>query len=177
MCSCFRITQLARTFFRHVVSWRTARAFCAVWFTLSSVSFPDCLALIVDASCARNPGSQCRCSMTKRLSGNCCCRSETKFQVTKSCCSNKKSAHNSKELAAFNHCSLKTSKVELGIARCDCPSDSPEGISLTQDPRLPASVSVFTWPEQSVSLIFFPVDRVVSALRLPPVPPPKVVLL
>lgn len=67
-------------------------------------------------------------------------------------------------------------KVELSIARCNCSSEAPDNLLLTQDPRLPATTSVVVLPETSVSFVVLPVERVESAFLLPPVPPPKLVL-
>ncbi len=49
-------------------------------------------------------------------------------------------------------------------------------MSLTQEPRLPATVPVVVLPETSISFRLLPGERVESALLLPPVPPPKLVL-
>ncbi|MFM9966596.1 MAG: hypothetical protein ACKV2Q_35915 [Planctomycetaceae bacterium] len=173
---CLRLIHSARLLVRQTLSWRTARLFCAVWFALTSVGLPGSLSQLGGASCARKPGSQCACSLTKRMSGTCCCRREAQPQVAKSCCSVKKSESKLAEPVAMACHSAKTPNVELGISRCDCGSESPEGHSLIQEPRLPASVSVISSPEATVALIALPADRVESALLLPPVPPPKIVL-
>lgn len=80
------------------------------------------------------------------------------------------------EPAAMACVSSKTPKAELSISRCDCGSESPEGNSLIQEPRLPAAVSVISSPETIVALAAIPAEQVESVLLLPPVPPPKVVL-
>lgn len=173
---CLRFAHSARQLGRQTWCWRAARLFCAVWFALTSVGLPGSLAQFGEARCARNPGSQCGCSLTKRMSGTCCCRREAQPQVAKSCCSVKKSAPKLAEPAAMACGSSKTPKGELRISRCDCGSESPEGKSLIQESRLPAAVSVISWPETTVALVTIPAERVESALLLPPVPPPKVVL-
>lgn len=65
---------------------------------------------------------------------------------------------------------------ELSMARCDCGPGSPEGVSLIEEPRLPATGSAISLPKTNVAFAVLPADRVESALLLPPVPPPKVVL-
>lgn len=176
MWRCVRWNHSVRHLCRQALSWRTARLFCAAWFMLTSVGLPMGLSQFGESSCAQNPGTQCRCSLTKRLSGTCCCRSEASQQLAKSCCSVKKSAPKVTEQSGPKCCSSKAAKHELSIARCDCPSDSSEGVSLTQEPRSLASVSVLSLLETQVALVALPVERVESALLLPPVLPPKVVL-
>lgn len=179
---CFK--QSSGRIYRQASRWRTARAFCAVWFALSSVGFPLSLSRLGGASCATNPSQQCRCSLTKRMSGKCCCSRDSKPQATKSCCSAKQSVPKVSQAEAIC-CASKPSvptvaatpqKVELSIARCDCGSDSPEGVSLSQEPRLPAITAVISLPETNVAFVALRADRVESALLLPPVPPPKIVL-
>lgn len=182
---CLRLTHSARQTCRQTLTWRTARLFCAVWFALTSVGLPGSLSLVSGQSCARNPGSQCRCSLAKRMSGTCCCGRESQPQLAKSCCSAKKSAPQVAPPSAAGCCSSKSKaqrgvvpspKVELSIARCDCGSESPENLSLAQEPRLPVAVTVISLPEINVAFVALPTNRVESALLLPPVPPPKVVL-
>lgn len=173
---CLRFTHSARQLGRHSLSWRTARLFCAVWFALTSIGLPGNVSQIGGASCARNPGSQCRCSLTKRTSGTCCCSREAQAKLAKSCCSVKTSAAKLTEPIASACCSSQAPKLELSISRCDCGSDSPASESLIQEPRLPAVVSVISSPETAVALVVLPAERVASALLLPPVRPPKVVL-
>ena len=110
------------------------------------------------------------------MSGTCCCSREAQPQLAKSCCSVKKSAPKLFEPTASACCSSKAPKIELSIARCDCGSDSPEGVSLIQEPRLPATSAAISWPETNVAFAVLPADWVESALLSPPVPPPKVVL-
>ncbi len=173
---CLRLNASVRQTLRHTLSWRTARVFCAVWFTLTSVGLPMGLSSLGNTSCARSPGSQCRCSLSKRLSGTCCCSRDAQPQLVKSCCSDKKSAAKLSEPIASACCSSKAPAQELSIARCDCGSDSPESVSLNHEPRLPATSSVISVPETNVAFAVLPADRVESALLLPPVPPPKIVL-
>ncbi len=173
---CLRFTHSARQLCRHSLSWRTARLFYAVWFALTSIGLPGSVSQIDAASCARSPGSQCRCSLTKRMSGTCCCNREAQAKLTKSCCSVKKSAPKLTEPIVSACCSSKVPKVELSISRCDCDSDSPASESLIQEPRLPAVVSVISSPEIAAAFVALPAERVESVLLLPPVPPPKVVL-
>ena len=179
-----RVIQSARQLCRLAFSWRSARVFCAVWFALTSVGFPLSLSQLGRASCATNPGQQCRCSLTKRMSGTCCCSRGSKPQATKSCCAAKQTASRVAPPEAAC-CSSKSTgptvaatpqKVELSIARCDCGSDSPQGVSQSQEPRLPVMATVISVPEPNIAFVAFPDDRVESALLLPPVPPPKVVL-
>lgn len=178
MQSCLRFTHSIRQICRYALSWRTARVFCAVWFTLTSIGLPGSLSLFGRSSCAINPGAQCRCSLSKRMSGTCCCSRDAQPQPAKSCCSVKRSAPKWSEPTASACCSSKSPKIELSIARCDCgsDSDSPNEVSLIQEPRLPATLSEISLPETNVAFAAFPEDRVESVLRLPPVPPPKVVL-
>lgn len=181
-----RFTHSAQQLCRHSLSWRTARAFCAVWFTLTSIGLPGTLSLMSGKSCARNPGSQCRCSLVKRMSGTCCCGRESQPQLAKSCCSVQKSNPEVTEPTVAGCClspskaqrvSATTSpKAELSISRCDCGSESPESVSLAQEPRLPVAVALISLPQMDVALVALPAGRVESALLLPPVPPPKVVL-
>lgn len=181
---CRSVTNSARRFCRQALTWRTARALCAVWFTLTSIGFPGSLSVMSGKSCARNPGSQCGCSLAKRISGSCCCGREAPQQVAKSCCSPKKSALQLNE-PTTSCCSSKSKpqriaaappKVELSIAKCDCNSDSPETVSLAQEPRLPVAVTAILFEEANTAFVALPVDRTESALLLPPVPPPKIVL-
>lgn len=182
---CLRFAHAARQSCRQSLNWRTARLFCAVWFTLTSIGFPGSLSLVSGNSCARNPGSQCHCSLTKRMSGTCCCGRESQPQLAKSCCSAKKSVPKAAESADVSCCSSKSKPqriattppiAELSIARCDCGSESPESVSLAQEPRLAVAVSPISFPEMNVAFVASPAVRVESALLLPPVPPPKVVL-
>lgn len=182
-CLCF--TQSARRVCRQALSWRLARAFCAVWFTLTSVGFPAALQQFGGANCASNPGQNCRCSITKRMSGTCCCSRDSKPEATKSCCSVKPSVPKLTRPAAPSCCRSKSTaqrvaappaKVELSIARCDCGSESPESVSLAQEPRLSAPTAVFSLPETTVAFVALPDIRMESAWRQPPVPPPKIVL-
>ena len=173
---CLRFTPSAWHLCGHSLSWRTARLFCAAWFALTSIGLPVNLSPMSEKSCARMPGSQCRCSLTKRLSGTCCCRHEAQPQLAKSCCSVKKSVSKSSEPAASAGCSQATPKVELSISHCDCGADSPAGLSLVQEPRLPATVSAMSLPETTVAFVTLPAEWVESVLLPPPVPPPKVVL-
>ena len=176
MWRCLRFTLSARQLGRHSLSWRTARLLCAVWFALTSIGLPGSVSQMGGASCARSPGSQCRCSLTKRMIGSCCCSREVQPQIAKSCCSVKKTAAKLAEPIATACCSSKTLKAELSLSRCDCGSETPESVSLIQEPRLPATVSAISWPEEAVAFVVLPAERVESALLLPPVPPPKVVL-
>ncbi len=173
---CLRFTHSAWQLGRHSLSWRTARLFCAVWFTLTSIGLPVSLSQMSENSCTRNPGSQCRCSLTKRMSGTCCCARESQPKSAKSCCSVKKSASRLSEPISLACCSSKAPRVELSISRCECSSDSPEGASLIQEPRLPVTLSAISLPETNVAFCARPAERVESALLLPLVPPPKVVL-
>lgn len=184
MPRCLRVDHSVRRIFRRSTSWRTLRLICAVWFALTSMGLPGSLTSLSGKSCARNPGSQCRCSVAKRLSGTCCCGRDGRPQVAKSCCSAKQSAPTVAESRATGCCSTKSQtpqiaaslKAELSIARCDCGSEFPENMSLAQEPRLLAAVSVMACPETDAEFVVLPVDRVESALLLPPIPPPKVVL-
>lgn len=180
-----RFTKMARRACRQTLSWWTVRAFCAVWFTLTSVGFPAALQQFGGSNCASNPGQNCRCSITKRMSGTCCCSRDSKPQTAKSCCSVKRSVPKLTETAAPSCCSLKSKglrvsatpqKSELSVSRCDCSSDFPESVSLVQEPRLPATVSVISLPKATVAFDALPVEWVESALLQPPVPPPKIVL-
>ena len=173
---CLRWKFTARQIVRYTMSWRTARAFCAVWFALTSVGLPMSLSSLTSMSCAKNPESQCRCSMSKRLSGTCCCRQAEPQQVAKSCCSAKKPSPKTSEPTVSRNCSSIFSRTELSIARCDCPADSPESVSPVQEPRLPADASAMALPNTTATFAALPTERVESALLLPPVPPPKVVL-
>lgn len=170
-----RLKSVARQILRPAMTWRTARAFCAVWFTLTSIGLPLGLSQFGQSSCARTPGAECRCSLTKRMSGTCCCSRDAQQQPAKSCCSVKKSAPKWTGPSSAC-CSSKASKNELSMARCDCGPGSPEGVSLIQEPRLPATGSAISLPKTNVAFAVLPADRVVSALLMPPVPPPKVVL-
>ncbi len=158
-----RFTHTAEHLGRQALSWRTARLLCAVWFAMSSIGLPSSFSQLSDASCARDPGSLCRCSLTKRMSGTCCCKRKEKPKLATSCCSSKKPVS-------------KPLKFELSVSRCDCPSESPEGVSLNQEPRLPAIVSVVACPDTVVAYIEATAERVENPLRSPPVPPPKIVL-
>lgn len=181
-----RFTPPARQIRRHTLSWRPARIFCAVWFAMTAIGLPGGLSLLSgNHRCARNPGSQCRCSLSKRMSGTCCCGRESQPQLAKSCCSAKKPAPKATESADVSCCSTKSKpprtaavspKTELSIARCDCGSESPENVSLAQEPRLPVAVAAISFPELNAAFVVFPADRVESALLLPLVPPPKIVL-
>lgn len=182
---CWSVTNSARRFCRQALTWRTARVFCAVWFTLTSIGFPGNLSLLSEKNCARNPGSQCRCSLAKRMSGTCCCGREGHVQLVKSCCSTKVSNLKKTEQLAAACCSSKSKnqrtaatspRAELSISQCDCGAESPQNVSLAQEPRLPVVVSAFFFPEVTTAFVASPADRVESALLLPPVPPPKVVL-
>lgn len=185
MRGCLYLTQTVRQLRRRTLSWRTARLFCAVWFALTSIGLPSNLMSLGGPSCARNPGQNCRCSITKRMSGTCCCARDSKPQATKSCCSTKHTGPKLSASVAPSYCPSKSStqsvvatppKVELSIANCDCGSDSPASVPLAQEPRLPATVAIISLPETTVAFVTLPTERVESALLLPPVPPPKVVL-
>lgn len=182
---CLRSIHSARQFCRQALNWRTARVFCAVWFTLTSIGFPGSLSLLSGKNCARNPGSQCRCSLAKRMSGTCCCGRESQSQVAQSCCSAKKSNPKVTEPTAAGCCpsaskaqrvAAAPTKAELSISRCDCGSEPPESVSLAQEPRLAVAVAPISFPEMNVAFVASPTDRVENALLLPPVPPPKIVL-
>ncbi len=180
---CLRFTHSARQLCRHSMSWRTARLFCAAWFTLTSIGLPVSLSQMSEKSCARKAGSQCRCSLTKRMAGTCCCSREAQPQLAKTCCSVKKPVPRLSGSAPSAGCSQATVKVsqatvkvELSISRCDCGADSPAGLSLIPEPRLPATVSAVSVPETTVAFVTLPAEWVESALLPPPVPPPKVVL-
>ena len=156
-----------------------------MWFTLTSIGLPGSLSLMTGKSCARQPGSQCHCSLAKRMSGTCCCGRESQQQLVKTCCSAKTSAQKVTDSTEMGCCSSKSKppriaatppKAELSIARCDCNSESPENVSLAQEPRLPATATMIARSETTVRFFALPVDRVESAPLLPPVPPPKVVL-
>ncbi len=185
MSWCFHPTRSIPKFCRQALSWRSARMFCMVWFALASMGFPLSLSSSGKSNCAVNPGQQCHCSLAKRMSGTCCCGSETKRQVTKSCCSVKQSVPKLSEPATPSCCSSKSTglrlamssqKVELSISRCDCGSGSPDGVSLAQEPRLPVTASVLSLPDTTVAFIAIPIEWVESAPLQPPVPPPKIVL-
>lgn len=180
-----RFTEMARRACRQILSWRVARAFCAVWFSLASVGFPDALQQFGGSNCMSNPGQTCRCSITKRMSGTCCCSRDSMPQTAKSCCSVKRSVGKLTETVASRCCSSKAKgpplttmpqKNELSISRCDCSSDVPERVSPIPEPRLPATVSIISLCETAVTFVAFPVERVEGALLQPPVPPPKIVL-
>lgn len=166
----------ARQLVRQFLCWRTAKLLCALWFALTSIGLPGSLLQLGGANCARSPGSQCRCSLTKRVSGTCCCVREAQAESMKSCCAVKKPTSKPTEPVTSVCHPSKTPKAELGISSCDCPSEFPEGVSLNSEPRLPASVSVVSLPETTVAFVALPAERVESALLLPSVPPPKVVL-
>jgi len=176
MQSCLRSTHLVQRFVYHSSSWRMARMVCAVWFALTSIGLPASFSLISGTGCARNPGSQCRCSITKRMSGSCCCRREAEPQDVKSCCSVKKSAPKLAEPKPSTCCSTEKPKVEDSVSRCDCGSDSPAGMSAFQEPRLPTPATLISFMEIDVPFFALPAKWDESALLLPPVPPPKVVL-
>jgi hypothetical protein len=178
-------TPSARRVCRQALSWRLVRAFCAVWFTLTSVGFPAALQQFGGSNCASNPGQNCRCSITKRMSGTCCCSRDSKPQATKSCCSVKPSVPKLTRPVAPSCCPSKSTaqcvaatpqKVELSISRCDCGSEFPDSVSLAQEPRLSAPAAVISLPETMVAFVALPDDRMESALRQPPEPPPKIVL-
>lgn len=182
---CRSVTHSARRTCHQALTWRTARMFCAVWFTLASIGLPGSLSLMSGKSCAQNPGSQCRCSLAKRMSGTCCCGREGQVQLAKSCCSAKTSHSKVNEQIAAGCCPSKSKtqrtaatlpRAELSISRCDCGSESPENVSLAQEPRLPVPVAAISLPEMNVAFVASPANRVESALLLPPVPPPKIVL-
>lgn len=182
MRCCRRFTSAIRSLRRQTLSWRTARLLCALWFALTAIGFPSNLSLFGGSTCARNPSQSCHCSIAKRLSGTCCCARGSKPKAVSTCCSAKKQTLNS---PVMNDCRSKAParsavsnapKVELSIARCDCGSESPDNLSLTQEPRLPATTPVVVLPKTSVSFVVLPVERAESALLLPPVPPPKLVL-
>lgn len=176
MRCCLRLNRRAGHSDRSALSWRAARAFCVVWFLLTSIGLPFNLPQTGEKTCARNPGAQCRCSLKKRLSGTCCCGRDAGPQLAKSCCSVKKSQPKLPEPIASACCSPKGRTHERSISRCDCGSESPENISLDQEPRLPVLSSRILWPQVTAAFVVLPADRVESAQRLPPVPPPKVVL-
>lgn len=182
MRCCRQFTKTVRSVRRQTLNWRTARFFCALWFALTAIGFPSNLSLLGGSTFARNPSQSCHCSVAKRLSGTCCCARDSIPKSGSTCCSAKKQTLNS---PVVNDCQPKTSarcaianspKVELSIARCDCNTESPDNMSLTQEPRLPATVPVVVLPETSISFRLLPGERVESALLLPPVPPPKLVL-
>lgn len=185
MSWCLRHTYSTPLFCRQALSWRSARVFCTIWFTLTSIGFPLSLPSIGKSNCAVNPGQQCRCSLAKRMSGTCCCGRESKPQPVKSCCSAVWSAPKSSPPSAAACCSkkltaqsvsAKTTQVQLSISPCDCGSESPTSISLNQEPRLLATATVTPSPEVAVASVAILVERVESALLQPPVPPPKIVL-
>lgn len=187
MHSCVRWTQLARQTCRRALTWRAGRLCCAVWFALVSMGLPGSLSLLSGQSCARSPGAQCRCSLAKRMSGTCCCgRHERQPQVARACCAATTADPQSAQPRAAGCCSSTSkaqqvmvkspSKVELSIGRCDCGSESPERVSLVQEPRLPVVIADVLLPESNSGFVALPVRRVESACLLPPVPPPKVAL-
>lgn len=176
---------LARPVCRHFLSWRLARVCCAVWFTLTSIGFPISPTRATGTRCAVNPGQQCRCSMAKRMSGTCCCGRDAATQSEQACCVVTQSTPKISAPTPAACCQKKATtqslmttshRVELSVGPCDCGSDSPAGVSLVQEPRLPATSAVSPLPESDVAFVSLPVERVESALLLPPVPPPKVVL-
>jgi hypothetical protein len=180
---CF--AHVARELHGHVLNWRAARTFCAVWFTLTSISFPFSLSPMTGKSCTTNPGQQCRCSLAKRMSETCCCGRESKPERLKSCCSVSRPTRSQflivptkccQEKSTANSQALTTSKVELSVGPCDCGSESPNGVSLVGEPRLAVRSLQLPFPVMTVAVIALPVDRVESAPLQPPVPPPKVVL-
>ncbi len=153
-------------------------------YVLNSIVFPLGPLSTNNTSGAIIPGQQCRCSMAKRVSGSCCCRRESQPQPSKSCCPVVRSAPKHSQPASAC-CSKKSATqsptttprfVKLSIAPCDCGSESPVGVSLGQEPRLPAAPVATGLSNLAVVFIALPVDRVESALLQPPVPPPKVVL-
>lgn len=182
---CRSTARSVRRFSRQALTWRAARAVCALWFLLSSTGLSGGLSLLSGQSCARNPGSQCHCSLAKRMSGTCCCGRESQPPAAKSCCSVKQTAPKATEQAERSCCSTKSKpqrvaappqKAELSIARCDCGADSPESVSLTQEPRLLVAVAAISFVETTATFVPSPADQAESALLLPPVPPPKIVL-
>lgn len=182
---CRSAARSVRRFSCQAFTWRAARAVCALWFLVSSTGFSGGLSLLSGQSCARNPGTQCHCSLAKRMSGTCCCGREAQTPAAKSCCSIKQPAPKSTEPTERGCCSTKSKpprvaaspeKVELSIARCDCGPDSPESVSLTQEPRLLVAVAAISFSEMTASFVPSPADQAESALLLPPVPPPKIVL-
>ena len=165
MSWCLRLKSSTRQIVRRSLSWRIARAICAVWFTLTSVGLPMSLLSFGNPSCARSPGSQCLCSLSKRLSETCCCsRGASQPQLAKSCCSTKKGAPKLSGPTASTHCASKTPRVELSIARCDCAPDSPDSLSLVQEPRLPVAASAILLLATTGTFDALPTDRIESVL-------------
>ncbi len=185
MCWCLRVNHSVRQLRRRVLNWRGARAFCAVWFTLTSISFPFSLSQMTGKNCVSNPGQQCRCSLAKRMSETCCCGRESEPELVKTCCSVSRPTQPRFRIASTVCCQEKstanslaptTPKVELSIGPCDCGSESPNGVSLVREPRLVAKSLQIPFPEVIAAVIALPVERVEGAPLQPPVPPPKVVL-
>lgn len=181
-----RLRQLSNQIHRSLRNWRGVRVFCAVWFTLISVGFPNTLAQLVSNARTTSVSRDCRCSLTKRLSGSCCCVRTGNVLAKKSCCSAGSAIpvrHKSTESRSCcapatirEDVSSNSQETEFAVSRCGCDPDSSDKSTLTLEPRILVTASAIVIPVTVSIYDAFPTVRVESAMCQPPVPPPKIVL-
>lgn len=155
----------------------------ALWFTLSSMGFPGgALNSTTQAGTftnAASPGSQCGCSLQKRLAGNCCCKQSAVNPATRlaSCCAKPSPAKSaccikSKPTPAEVSYRSPVSRI-LAIESCDCGSAADHDRVNHPQPRLPA-VSVVVSIKVSATQWIAPLsERGQGERNEPPTPPPR----
>jgi len=126
---------------------------CCVWFVivvyaLTSSAFHSA-ATCERTSCAINPGQQCRCSLIKRVSGRVAAIANhgRNPQILLRRCSNSADSFSTavgllREEVKCSVADREAQAVELSITQCHCGSESPAGVSLVEQPRLPVASAV-----------------------------------
>lgn len=168
------------------------RWFLLLWFVVSSVGLP--LGFMSNnvgsgqGACAANPGSECRCSPLKKLSGACCCsKANTLKLVTssdsrrnschqpsaapKSCCSNRSLTQSGKSAAAKQERSDEPRIV--AIESCPCGPDSNANQLVNHEPRLPVATTTVPFSIEASSWLAPLSERDQGERFAPPTPPPK----
>lgn len=173
----------------------TALRWCLLlWFVVSSVGLP--LGFISGSvrsgqgACAANPGSECRCSPIKKLSGSCCCNkvnvqklvtsSDSKLSschqpaaAPKSCCSSRSLTQAGKSAVAKQERSDEP-RI-LAIESCPCRPDSNADQLVNHEPRLPVATMTVPFSIEMSSWLAPLSERDQGERFAPPTPPPKLV--
>ena len=161
-----------------------------VWFALSSMGFPlsglSSTTQPETQACAVNPGSQCRCSLKKKLAGSCCCKQQPMAKQTAresavarpaSCCAKPSPAKSaccakSKVTPAKESSRPAASRI-LAIESCDCGPEADHDRMNHPLPRLLVTKVIVSiaWP---TSLWIAPLSERGQGDRIePPTPPPR----
>lgn len=183
-----RVKSAQRDWSRMVRDGRPIRWFFVGWFLISSLGIPVSIAPAAARGGGPGPGQACRCSLTKRMSGTCCCAPGAAKPTRPSCCSTKLDRAKPVSPKSSTCCTTGTpatraiataAKQRPSSPQSPCMQACPCGVDPgiyvgNSPPRLVATMFVIASLDRHVVLSDLPMQRWDDISSPPSVPPPKV---